>query len=61
MKSTARTGSLTELNSREAVEHFRKAAKDFTKRATRSVTSARKVLVDEGIYTKNGNLSKNYK
>jgi hypothetical protein len=40
---------------------FRKAAKDFTKRATASPEAARAVLVKEGILTKSGKLSKNYR
>ncbi len=50
-----------DLNSREAVEHFRKAAAEFTKKATRSKESAMKVLVEAGIYTKSGQLTKNYR
>jgi len=49
-----------DLNSREAVENFRKAAKAFTTRAVKSPATARKVLVDEGIYTKSGKLTKRY-
>jgi hypothetical protein len=51
----------TDLTSREAVERFRKAAAEFTKEATRSQESAMKVLVDSGIYTESGKLSKNYR
>jgi len=49
-----------ELTSSEAVERFRKAAKAFTTRSTKSQAAARKVLVDEGIYTKSGKLTKRY-
>ena len=59
-KRTFRPGP-TDLNSREAVEHFRKAAAEFTKKATRSKESAMKVLVESGIYTKSGKLTKNYR
>jgi hypothetical protein len=52
--------SIQDLNSREAVESFRKAAKAFTATATKSKETARKVLVDEGIYTKSGKLTKRY-
>jgi hypothetical protein len=48
------------LNSRKAVERFRKAAEAFTTRAIKSKAAARKVLVDEGIYTKSGKLTKRY-
>jgi hypothetical protein len=50
-----------ELNSRQAVELFRKAAEAFTQRAIKSQESARKVLIEEGIYTKAGKLTKQYR
>jgi hypothetical protein len=50
-----------DLTSREAVEHFRKSAEEFTRKATRSKESAMKVLVESGIYTESGELSKNYR
>ncbi|HUY28703.1 MAG TPA: hypothetical protein VMV27_14935 [Candidatus Binataceae bacterium] len=50
-----------DLSSREAVERFREAAAEFTKEGTRSKESAMKVLVDSGIYTKSGKLTKNYR
>lgn len=50
----------TDLNSPQAVDWFRKAAEAFTKKATATRETARKVMVDEGIYTKSGKLSKNY-
>jgi hypothetical protein len=50
-----------ELTSSEAVERFRKAAKAFTTRAIKSRAIARKTLVDEGIYTKAGKLTKRYR
>ena len=40
---------------------FRRAAKAFTKRATASPEAARAVLVKEGILTRSGKLSKNYR
>jgi hypothetical protein len=52
---------VSDLNSREAVERFRESAAEFTKAATRSKESAMKVLVDSGIYTESGKLSKNYR
>jgi hypothetical protein len=57
----AATPAPTDLSSREAVEHFRKAAAEFMKKATRSRKSAMKALVESGIYTKSGKLSKNYR
>jgi hypothetical protein len=51
----------TDLNSLEAVEHFRKAAAEFMKKAGRSKESALKALVESGIYTKSGRLTKNYR
>jgi hypothetical protein len=51
----------TDLSSPEAVERFREAAAEFTKEATRSKESARKALVEAGIYTKSGKLTKNYR
>ncbi len=50
-----------EFESPQAVERFRKAAKDFTARSTKSQAAARKVLIDEGIYTKSGKLTKQYR
>jgi hypothetical protein len=40
---------------------FRRAAQAFTKRATVTPEAARAVLVKEGILTKSGKLSKNYR
>jgi hypothetical protein len=56
----ARAVNKLELSSPEAVERFRKAAKAFTTRSIKSQAAARKVLVDEGIYTKSGKLTKRY-
>jgi hypothetical protein len=50
-----------DIGSREALDRFRKAAKAFTARATQSRETARQVLISEGIYTKSGKLSKNYR
>ena len=60
MKAQTQSRGRSQLNSPEAVERFRKAAKAFTSRAVKSRESARKVLVDEGIYTKSGKLTKHY-
>jgi len=40
---------------------FRRAAKEFTKRATATPEAALAVLVKEGILTRSGKLSKNYR
>ena len=50
-----------DLNTPEAVERFRKAAKAFNARATKSPAIALQVLVSEGIYTKAGRLTKHYR
>lgn len=50
-----------DINSPDAVERFREAAKAFTKAATQSREAAIAVLVKEGIYTKSGKLTKNYR
>jgi hypothetical protein len=39
---------------------FKRAAKAFTLKATRSPERALAVLVEAGIYTRNGRLTKNY-
>jgi hypothetical protein len=61
MKARSRALAGPELNSSEAVERFRKAAKAFTTRATKHRGAARKVLVDEGIYSKSGKLTSHYR
>jgi hypothetical protein len=60
-KKNAPVVDFSDLGAPEAVESFRKAATAFTKEATRSEASAKKVLVKEGIYTEAGELSKNYR
>jgi len=60
VKAPGQSLSKLELDSPEALERFRKAAKAFTLRAVKSQASARKILVDEGIYTKSGRLTKRY-
>jgi len=60
MKTRIQSPARPELNSPEAVERFRNAAKAFTLRAVKSRVSARRVLIDEGIYTKSGKLTKRY-
>jgi hypothetical protein len=39
---------------------FEKVMKEFTREASKSKESARDTLINEGIYTKSGRLSKNY-
>jgi hypothetical protein len=60
-KKHAPVMDFSDLGAPEAVENFRKAAVAFTKEATRSEASAKKVLVEEGIYTEAGELNKNYR
>jgi hypothetical protein len=50
-----------DLSSRAALNRFRKAAKAFDKRVNQSPETARQMLISEGIYTKSGKLSKNYR
>lgn len=40
---------------------FKKAAGEYTAKATKTPESARKALVDSGIYTQNGELSEHYR
>ena len=58
---TVATAVAADLGSREAVEHFRKGAGEFTKKAARSKASAMKVLVESGIHTESGKLSSKYR
>ena len=51
----------SDLDSPEAVERFRDAAADFTKKAAETKDSARKILVEEGIYSNSGKLTRNYR
>lgn len=59
-KST-RSDASVDLSTPQAIERFRKAAKAFNARTTKSRASALQVLVDEGIYTKTGKLTKRYR
>ncbi len=56
-----RQQAVLDMSSPEAAERFRKAAEAFTKRITRTRETARAALIAEGIYTKSGRLSKNYR
>jgi hypothetical protein len=49
------------IDSRDALNRFRKAAKAFTTHVTKSRAAALETLVSEGIYTKSGRISKNYR
>lgn len=51
----------TDLGSREALNVFREAAKAYDKRINQSPETARQALISEGILTKSGKLSKNYR
>ena len=51
----------TDLSSPEALNVFREAAKAYDKRINRSPETARQALISEGILTKSGKLSKNYR
>jgi len=53
--------SITNLNSPEAVEHFRKVVADWAKKAMRSKASARKAMIESGIWDKSGRLTKTYR
>ena len=50
-----------DFNSPECLELFRKAAKESTAEGTKSKASARRVLIKDGIITKSGKLTKNYR
>ena len=60
VKARSRVHVQPEMNSPEALERFRRAAEAFTVRAIKSQATARRVLVDEGIYTKTGKLTRQY-
>lgn len=48
------------LNQKDA-DKFRKDLADFTKRVTKTKETARQALIDLGIYTKAGKLTKHYR
>jgi hypothetical protein len=48
------------VNSQQAARKFKRDAADHAKTATASKQVARQVLVDLGVYTRSGKLSKNY-
>jgi len=43
------------------LKKFKKAVKQINKKAKKSKKYAKKILVDSGIYTKSGKLSKHYR
>jgi hypothetical protein len=49
------------LNTRKGAEEFRKAAKAYGARSTRTKASANSALVKVGTHTPTGKLSKHYK
>jgi hypothetical protein len=61
--TTTKNGSVRKLDPRSAsfTREFKRAAEAFTERATKSPEQALAVLVEAGIYTRNGKLSKNYR
>jgi len=61
MKSRVKKSPLLDIGSPEALALFEKAAKEFTRKATRSKAAAMKVLIAEGMYTKAGNLTRRYR
>lgn len=54
-------GELMTAAQRKEVEEFRKAARAFTKKATRSRKAALQTLVDAGFVTPKGNPRKHYR
>ena len=53
--------SATARETQAALDRFRAAAEEFTRKATVSPEAAREVMVKEGIYTKAGKLTKHYR
>jgi hypothetical protein len=52
---------ITNLNTPEAVEHFRKVVDEFFEKHGRTKASARKILIESGIWDKSGRLTKAYR
>ena len=50
-----------DFDSPEAVERFREAAATLTTELTASKASAKRILIEEGIYSESGELTKNYR
>jgi hypothetical protein len=62
-RKTSRNGANHKLDPRSAsfTREFKLAAKAFTRKATQSPEKALAVLVEMGIYTPTGRLTKNYR
>lgn len=54
-------GVMSEFSDKNALERFKKAAREYTKEATTSPAKARNTLVRVGIITKSGQISKKYR
>jgi hypothetical protein len=62
LKSTEkRTAPKLDMQSANYTRDFKRAARAFTKKATQSPEHALAVLVEAGIYTPTGRLTKNYR
>jgi hypothetical protein len=61
--NSTRNGTATKLDPRSDTftRDFKRAAKAFTRKATQSPEHALAVLVEAGIYTPTGRLTKNYR
>lgn len=60
-KSKRLSEVMSEFSDRDALERFKKAAREYTKEATTSPAKARNTLVRVGIITKSGQVSKKYR
>jgi hypothetical protein len=60
-KETRVRRSFGDLDSPESVERFREAAASLTRELTTSKASAKRTLIEEGIYSESGELTKNYR
>jgi hypothetical protein len=60
-QKTAFSSELMTAAQRKEVQEFRKAARAYTKKVTRSRKAALKSLVDAGIFTPKGNPRKQYR
>jgi hypothetical protein len=49
------------INSPSVLNHFREIAAQASRRSLKSKSAARKVLISEGIVTRTGRLTKNYR
>jgi hypothetical protein len=62
-RTASRNGANHKLDPRSPTftRDFKRAAKAFTKKATQSPETALAVLIEAGIYTRTGRLTKNYR